>query len=179
MPLATILAVDDTADVLELTSSILIDAGYAVLGCDGSQQAFALLQNGHAVDLLLTDIMMPDVDGFELARMAKAMQPSLLIAYISGYVEIAAQARSEVLGPILRKPYRRDDLTRPLQELLKEREEREDARLLRAVALEMMRRHANALELANEAAELERVKGDELSAHAWQDIAETIAALSA
>jgi CheY-like chemotaxis protein len=177
MPLATILVVDDTAEVLELTSSILEDAGYAVLRCDGSQQALAILKDGHAVDLLLTDIMMPgEVDGFALAREARATRPSLPIAYITSYAHTPPNSTGEVFGPILRKPYRRDDLTEQIQELL---QDVEDARLLRAVALEMMHRHADALERATEAAELDCAKGDKLSAQAWRDIAETIAVLRA
>jgi CheY-like chemotaxis protein len=177
MPLASILVVDDTAEVLELTSSILEDAGYAVLRCDSSQQALAILKDGHAVDLLLTDIMMPgEVDGFALAREARVTRPLLPIAYITGYAGTLPNGTKELLGPILRKPYRRDDLTRQMQELL---QDGEDARLLQAVALEMMNRHADALELATEAAELDHAKGDELSARAWRDIAQTIAVLRA
>jgi CheY-like chemotaxis protein len=176
MPIATILVVDDTPEVLELTSSVLEGAGYAVLRCGGSQQALAILKDGHAVDLLLTDIMMPgEVDGFALAREARATRPSLPIAYITGHAGILPNGTKELLGPILRKPYRRDDLTEQIQELL---QDGEDARLLRVVALEMMHRHADALERATEAAELDCAKGDKLSAQAWRDITETIVALS-
>jgi two-component system cell cycle response regulator CpdR len=175
MPLATILVVDDSAEILELTSSTLEEAGYAVLRCDSGRQALTVLGDGHAVDLLLTDIGMPCINGFELARRATAMHPSLLVAYITGNAEAAAEAGGEVPGRILRKPYRQEGLTREIQELM---EPGEDARLLRVVAQDMMQRHSDALARATEAADLDSKKGDKLSTQAWRDIAQTIATLT-
>ena len=119
MPLANILIVDDTAEVLEVTASILEDAGYAVLRCRDSREALAVLQDGHAIDLLLTDITMPgEIDGFELAREARVTRPLLPIAYVTGYFPPRPEDMSGLLGPVLRKPYRRDDLTRQIKGLL-------------------------------------------------------------
>jgi CheY-like chemotaxis protein len=118
-PLATILVVDDTAEVLEVTASILEDAGYAALRCRGSREALAVLKDGPAIDLLLTDVTMPgEIDGFELAREVRVMRPMLPIAYITGYFHLQPNDMGELLGPILRKPYRRDDLTRQIKGLL-------------------------------------------------------------
>src|SRR4051795_10190768 len=113
MPDATILVVDDTAEVLDLTSSVLEEAGYGVLRCGGSREALAILSDGHDIDLLLTDITMPGgIDGFELARQARALRPSLPIAYITGFAHPLPEDAHCVFGPILRKPYRRQDFTR-------------------------------------------------------------------
>jgi CheY-like chemotaxis protein len=64
---STILVVDDEPAVLNLVKVILEAAGYAVLGACSGQEALALCQNqNHLIDLLLTDIDMPDVSGPEL-----------------------------------------------------------------------------------------------------------------
>jgi len=81
---------------------------------------------------------------------------------------------ADISGPILRKPYRRKDFARQIDDLLAPIE---DARTVQAVALEMITRHSDALDRAKEAEEIDQAKGDELSARAWHDVAETIAAL--
>ena len=171
---ATILVVDDTADILALTSSVLENAGYAVLRCSGSQQALAVLRDGHDIDLLLTDIAMPGIDGFELARQARMARPLLPIAYLTGPSHLP-DGDGAALGPILKKPYRPDGLTREVEELLAPGE---DARLVKAVALDMLRRDPDALANAKEAEQIDRAKGDRLSAEAWHDIAAAIAVLA-
>lgn len=174
MALATILVVDDTAEVLELTASILKEAGYAVLRCADSRTALPVLRDGHAVDLLLTDIAMPGgMDGFELAQQARIARPLLPVAYMTAGQTQKPSDSAEVFGPILRKPYRRHDLIRHIEELLVPAE---DARLVQEVAREMLQRHDDALERAQEAEEIDLAKGDEISASAWHDIAEAIVA---
>jgi CheY-like chemotaxis protein len=175
MPDATILVVDDTAEVLDLTSSVLEEAGYGVLRCGGSREALAILSDGHDIDLLLTDIMMPGgIDGFELARQARAVRPSLSVAYLTGYAQTPLEDARRIFGPILRKPYLRQDLARQIDDLLAPIE---DARTVQTVALEMITRYTDALARAKEAEEIDQAKGDELSARAWHDVAEAIAAL--
>ena len=171
MALATILVVDDTAEILEFTAAALDLAGYRVVCCASGPEALAALHNGHAVDLLVTDIVMPEIDGFELARRARALQPSLPVAYVTGDAALAAASPPEVFGPILRKPYRAATLTRHIEDLLASAE---DARLVRAVASDMIGRFANACDRAKDEEELARLKGDDLSADAWKDIARAI-----
>jgi CheY-like chemotaxis protein len=84
MPVSTILVVDDATEILELTSSVLEEAGYAVLRCAGSRKALAVVNDGRAIDFLQTDITMPSINGFELARAARAVRPSLAVAYLTG-----------------------------------------------------------------------------------------------
>ena len=172
MALATILVVDDTADVLELTASVLEEAGYAVLWCGGSGAALPILRDGQAIDLLLTDIAMPGgLNGFELARQARTARPLLPVAYLTGQAHTARHGAGEVFGPILRKPYRRHDLVRQIEALLAPAE---DGSLVQGVALEMMQRHGDARDRAKEAEEIDRAKGDEFSAEVWHEIAEVI-----
>ena len=173
--LETILIVDDAADVLELTAATLETAGYSVVRRDGGRAALAVLSDGHAIDLLLTDIAMPEMDGLELARQARALRPSLPIAYLTGeYAQVALDASRHILGPILRKPFRVAELLRQIGEIL---EAAEDTRIVTAVALEMFEQSPDALDRAIEEEKIARLSGDALSAAAWHDIAEAISRL--
>jgi CheY-like chemotaxis protein len=79
-----ILVVDDDPDVRELIATVLADVNFEIVQAkDGAE---ALAQLGRApVDLLLTDIRMPGMDGLELVKRAKAMNPDIRTLYISAY----------------------------------------------------------------------------------------------
>ena len=171
---ATILVVDNTADILALTSSVLDDAGYAVLRCNGSQQALTFLADGRDIDLLVTQIAMPGIDGFELARQARAVRPLLPIVYLTGHAHLP-DGNGAGLGPILRKPYWPDGLVGEVEELLAPGE---DARMVKHVALDMIGRYPDALRRAKDAEQADWAHGDELSAEAWHDIAAAIEVLA-
>ena len=173
MALATILVVVDTAEALDLTASVLKEAGYEVVCCAGSRDALAVLNNGHVVDLLVTDIVMPELDGFELARRARVLRPSMPIVYTAN-VHSLPNSTQETLGPILPKSDVASQLTQRVEELLAPAE---DARLVRTVALDMIARSSDAYERVREREEDARMQGDDLSATAWRDIAEAIARL--
>lgn len=83
---STILVVDDEPAVLKLVKLILEGAGYAVLAAGNGQQALALSENrGHSIDLLLTDINMPDISGPELACRVSATVPRLSVMFMTGH----------------------------------------------------------------------------------------------
>jgi CheY-like chemotaxis protein len=170
----TILVVHDPAELREITAGLFREAGYGVISCAGSREALDVLSNGHSLDLLVTDVEMPEMHGFELARHARSLRPSLLVAYLAGHARSVPEWTGEVFGPILRKPYRPTELVRQIEDLLAPGE---DARLVRAVALEMIERSADAFERAAESEDIARLQGDELSEQAWHDIAEAIAIL--
>lgn len=168
---STILVVDDVPEIRDATASVLEDAGHTVLSCGGSEEALAVLRDGQAIDLLLTEVMMPGaIDGFELAGRARVARPAIAIAYLTGCAGLP-RGGATLFGPIWRKPCRPLDLVHQVRELLAAGE---DARLVRAVATEMIQRYADALDRATEAEELDRDKGDEHSAEAWRDIAAAI-----
>ena len=98
----------------------------------------------------------------------------LPIAYLTGHPHLA-DGNGAALGPILNKPCRPDGLTREVEELLAPGE---DARLVTAVALDMLRRDPDALANAKEAEQIDRAKGDRFSADTWHDIAAAIAELA-
>ena len=80
----TILVVDDEESLLELTDEILSTFGYTVLRATSAEEALILLRNHH-VDLMLSDVIMPGKDGYQLATEAEMLYPKLKIQIASGY----------------------------------------------------------------------------------------------
>lgn len=80
----SILVVDDDAMVREATVWMLADAGHAVHEAADGMEALAYLVNEGPVDLLITDINMPRMDGLELAQQTKARWPGLPVLLVSG-----------------------------------------------------------------------------------------------
>ncbi len=109
----TILVVDDDPDVRDYAISVLEDFGYRVLSAADGEAALSLLENDGAVDLLFTDVVMPGINGFEVARRAVAHSPRLKVLFASGYATDLTPA-----GRLLKKPYRPQQLTREIAALL-------------------------------------------------------------
>ena len=82
----TILLVDDEEGVRKLCCAVLQAHGYHVLEADSAKAALVVYEkNAHKVDILVTDIVMRQMDGFELARAVWQRTPGLKILYMSGY----------------------------------------------------------------------------------------------
>jgi FixJ family two-component response regulator len=94
---STVAVVDDDRRVLESLEDLLESAGHTVLAFASGQ---ALLQDDAfaAVDCLIADIGMPQLDGFELHRLARARRPELPVIFITGRHEIADQQRAMAAG---------------------------------------------------------------------------------
>lgn len=101
----TILVVDDDPDILDYASSVLEDCGYEVLTAGDGAAALLLLRTNGRIDLLFTDVVMPGLDGIEVARRACEQAPGLKVLFTSGY---APQSIPE--GRLLNKPYRPQQL---------------------------------------------------------------------
>ena len=109
--LARILVVDDDEEVLEVAVAILANLGHAVTSAHSAADALRLLGEDPAIELLFTDVMMPGgVNGFELARRARAMRPDLRVIYATGYAKVPEAGIGETFGPVLEKPYRTSEL---------------------------------------------------------------------
>jgi two-component system cell cycle sensor histidine kinase/response regulator CckA len=104
----TILLVEDEADVRELTREILEMAGYTVLEAARGAEALRLCREfARPIDLLLTDVVMPQMSGPELARQIAVLRPGAKIVYMSGYTDDAL-GHHGVLDPdiiLLPKPF--------------------------------------------------------------------------
>ena len=105
----TILIADDDSELRQMLVDILADADHTILTAADGFEAIRVLTDHH-VDLLIADVRMPGLDGFELARQAKVMRPRLYVIYISGYDFQKEKGAGRILGPILSKPVRPDDL---------------------------------------------------------------------
>ena len=113
---ATILLVDDEDVVRAATAEMLEDIGYKVAQADSAAAALALLRAGQPADLLVTDFLMPGMNGVDLIRHARNILPSLLVLIVSGYSTIAEGPGADL--PRLGKPFRQADLADRIAELL-------------------------------------------------------------
>lgn len=103
-----ILVVEDDAIVRMLIVDVLEELEYTVLEADGSEKALEFLNDeDQYIDLMMTDVGLPVMDGRELAKQARMLRPELPILFASGYVEsIDVPAGMQVIG----KPFSIDQL---------------------------------------------------------------------
>jgi PAS domain S-box-containing protein len=100
----TVLVVDDSADVAEVTSSLFEHLGYETIYRDSAEAALKLLEAGTKIDLVFSDIVMPGtIDGVGLAREIRSRYPNLPVALTTGYSDAAKAAPPNLR--ILRKPF--------------------------------------------------------------------------
>jgi CheY-like chemotaxis protein len=116
----TIVVVDDTEGLRELTSKLLRRQGYTVLLAANADEAIRLFEENASIDVLLTDVVMPGASGPELTRQLVEQHPTLKVVYMSGYTEDAI-AQHGVLNPgiaFLHKPFTSETLGRKIREVL-------------------------------------------------------------
>jgi PAS domain S-box-containing protein len=105
---ARVLLVDDEALVREITAEALEAAGYAVLSAGSAAEAVEFLDSGRAVDLLITDLSMPGMDGISLIREAQGRRPGLRAILLTGFAtdaaELAISGAIRGTFSLLRKP---------------------------------------------------------------------------
>jgi CheY-like chemotaxis protein len=121
MEKATILVVDDEPLVRGVIRDILVANGHTVLEARFNSEALLLLrQYDGPIQLMIADVMMPGINGRELADMLAPSRPNMRVVYVSGYPEEIVQ---EKLTPLemktfLQKPFRADTLLRTVREVL-------------------------------------------------------------
>jgi len=113
----TILLVEDERAVRELVQRVLESAGYRVLPMSLPSEAELLLARGQHVDLLLTDVVMPEMSGYELAARVCDRRPELRTLFISGYSHPAAKA-APIGGELLKKPFAPAELANAVRRAL-------------------------------------------------------------
>jgi signal transduction histidine kinase/ActR/RegA family two-component response regulator len=113
---ATILLVDDEELVRIGTAEMLTDLGYKVVEATSGAEALRLLRMGEEPDLLITDYLMPGMNGVALIEHARPLAPSMEMMLITGYSTIAEGPGATV--PRLAKPFRQSDLAEIVAGLL-------------------------------------------------------------
>jgi two-component system, cell cycle response regulator CpdR len=100
-----LLAEDDDAMRIYL-SRALERSGYAVVAFDRGTTALAEVENGGQFDLLLTDIVMPEMDGIELAQKISVMHPEMRVMFITGFSAVSLRAGQALPhAKVLSKPF--------------------------------------------------------------------------
>jgi len=127
-----ILAVDDQRYFRELLEGLLTESGYEVVTAASGEEALRILEQAD-FDVILTDLVMPGMDGNELVHRAKERNPEQEIVVVTGVVDVKTAVDAMKLGAseYLIKPFDRTTLTRALDKILQARRLRaEHARLL-------------------------------------------------
>jgi PAS domain S-box-containing protein len=116
----TVLVVEDEAVVRALILDVLSDLGYRALEAADGPAALAILQSHQAIDLLLTDVGLPGLNGRQVADAARVLRPGLKILFMTGYAENAARA-SGFLEPgmaMIIKPFAMEALATRIRDIL-------------------------------------------------------------
>jgi len=119
----TVLIVEDQEEVRRLTKTVLMKHGYKVLEAGNGVEAFLLAkQHPDDIDLLLTDVVMPGMNGKELSELVKNTRPKIKVLFSSGYTADVIAHRG-VLDPdvaFLPKPFSAAELTNKIREILQD-----------------------------------------------------------
>jgi CheY-like chemotaxis protein len=113
-----ILVVDDEEVLRRLARSILTRQGYQVVDASGPLAAIALAeQHPDSFDLILADVMMPEMRGYDMVERIRPLQPRARVLFMSGYAGELDTA-SERIRPLLAKPFRPRELLDEIRRLL-------------------------------------------------------------
>ena len=117
----TILLVEDSDPLRDIASRVLERRGYTLLEASDGETALAIAaQHSGKIDLLLTDVVMPEMNGRQLAERLTALRPALKVLYMSGYAGDAVTRRGVIERGMayLQKPFTPDALARKVREVL-------------------------------------------------------------
>lgn len=117
----TVLIVDDQPEMRALLVRVLREAGYETLETPDGRDAWLLLQRSETVvDIVLADVVMPQMTGTELASLVGTAHPGVPVVLMSGYSPADLETRGFTLGPdFIAKPFDPEDLLRRVQEVLR------------------------------------------------------------
>ena len=115
-----ILAVDDEPGVLALVRRCLDDERVTLTEASSGKDALAQIAKGPALDLLLTDLRMPEMEGDELARQVRQLEPDLRVLYLTSHADRLFEAKTQLWAAeaYLDKPFTREALREAVALLL-------------------------------------------------------------
>jgi two-component system, cell cycle sensor histidine kinase and response regulator CckA len=117
----TVLLVEDEEVVRTLVRSVLEEAGYTVLEVGDYRKAFEMGEKYRGkIDAVITDVIMPQMNGFRLVELLQLLNPSVKVLYMSGYPEKVLNHQGVIVGKdqFLQKPFTMHELTQKLRRLL-------------------------------------------------------------
>jgi two-component system, cell cycle response regulator CpdR len=113
----TILFVEDDSSVRNVVVQMLSEKGFGVLTANDAYEAIRILADHH-VDLIFTDIIIPGMDGVQLAKQAKLMRPGVKVLFATGYAKKAVERDAMRIGRVVSKPLREAEVIREVEALL-------------------------------------------------------------
>jgi PAS domain S-box-containing protein len=116
----TVLVVEDEQDVRMLVVEVLRDLGYTAIEAQDAKTALPSIEHANRIDLLVTDVGLPGMNGRQLAEIARQHRPGLRVLFITGYAE-GALARHGFLEPgmdLIAKPFALDHLAGKIREMV-------------------------------------------------------------
>ncbi|HJS17481.1 MAG TPA: response regulator [Anaerolineales bacterium] len=131
----SVLVVDDEPGIASLCNRVLSRAGYDVVSLTDPRAAIEHLQQ-HRLDLLVVDIRMPEVDGFDVISRAQMVQPDIAVLVMTGFgtVETAIRALRQGVDGLLLKPFERsDELLSSVRQVLSDNQRKRDTARMQAL----------------------------------------------
>ena len=117
-----VLLIDDEPTIRMLVADTLKDAGYTVLEAPDGHAGLDVLRSASEVDLLVTDVGLPNgLGGRQVAEAARSLRPGLKVMFITGYAEkaVAGNTSLEAGMQVITKPFAMDDFIRKVADLIK------------------------------------------------------------
>nr|WP_238340210.1 ATP-binding protein [Pseudomonas sp. SWRI18] len=117
----TVLIVEDDPAVRVLVSTVLKELGYAYVEAGDAHSAVPIIESGQRIDLMISDVGLPGMNGRQLAEIGRQLRPGLKVLFITGYAEHAA-VRGGFLDPgmqLITKPFTFDLLTAKVREMIR------------------------------------------------------------
>jgi CheY-like chemotaxis protein len=115
---APVLVVEDEPGVRELIKRILVRSGRDVIAVAGPHEALAALNRQPSIALMLVDVVMPEMDGYDLATEARTISPGVHVVFISAFAQDSA--RHPVGDSFLAKPFTAESLTTVVEDALRD-----------------------------------------------------------
>lgn len=113
----TVLIVDDENQIRSLNSEVLNNAGFTVFSFDNAEEALELLDNEH-IDLIVTDVVMPQMGGVEFIEQAKILVPTIKYLFVSGFLDAKDTEQAQKIKPLLNKPYTGGELMAAIKAII-------------------------------------------------------------
>lgn len=115
-PFLSILVVEDDTAVRDVLIRVLSEKGFGVLTASDGYDALRILAD-RPVDVLFTDLILPGMDGVQLAKQAKLIRPGIKVLFATGYPQLATTRDAIRYGQVIYKPLRATEIAQAIENL--------------------------------------------------------------